>query len=100
MCLVNGPIIFDAGYFGESVPPDSGLVSIIKAHGYYGQRSITDITNLNLTTEQIIKTNGTAVLLFRNPYKAIYGYRHTLKAGHTGHTNAAQFIGPGLFSLL
>ena len=25
------------GYFGDSVPHYSGLVSIIKAHGYYGQ---------------------------------------------------------------
>ena len=100
ICLVNGPIIFDAGYSGESVPSDSGLVSIIKAHGYYGQTGGPTSTNLNLTTEQIIKTNGSAVILFRNPYEAIYGYRHTLKAGHTGHTNASQFIGPGFFPVM
>ena len=98
ICLETGAIIFVTGYFGESVPSNSGLVSIIKAHGYYGQTGPAS-TYLHLTTEEILKTNGNAVVLIRNPFRAICGYRHTLKAGHTGHTNASQFIAPGLFHL-
>ena len=84
------------GFFGESVPSDSGLLSMIKAHGYLGQTGSAS----NLTTEEILKTNGRAVVLVRNPFRAIYGYRHLNIAGHTGHSNASHFIGPGLFTFL
>ena len=95
-------IIFVAGYFGESVPSNSGLVSIIKAHGDYGISGFASKHEPmkyteGRTTEEILKTNGSAVVVFRNPFQAIYGYRHLNIAGHTGHANASQFIGPGLF---
>ena len=85
------------GYYGESVPSDSGLLSIIKAHG--SLKHMQTRTAFNLTAEQIFKTNGSAVVLVRNPFRAIYGYRHLQFAGHTGHTNSSQFIGPGRFTL-
>ena len=91
-------IILVEGYFGESVPSNSGLVSIIKAHGDYGISKHEPMKYTEgRTTEEILKTNGSAVVVFRNPFRAIYGYRHLNNAGHTGHANASQFIGPGLF---
>ena len=86
------------------MPPDSGLVSIVKSHGYYGQYHYnfeeqkkvdwgSDYTNF-----EIMAADGKAVLLLRNPYTCIYGYRHLIQAeDHTGQTNAAsQFVGTGI----
>ena len=85
------------------MPPDSGLVSIVKSHGYYGQYHYdfeeqkkvdwgSDYTNF-----EIMAADGKAVLLLRNPYTCIYGYRHLIQAeDHTGQTNASQFVGTGI----
>ena len=89
--------IYITGYFGESVSSDSGLISIIKAHGHCVQIRSEKFWSSSYTTEEIRKTNGRAVVLVRNPFTAIYGYRHVTTAGHTGHTTSSQFIGPGQF---
>ena len=86
------------------MPIDSGLVSITKAHGYYGQTKEKMLRNgvkkswsNTYTAEEIWKTNGRAVVLIRDPFRTIYGYRHLDQAGHTGHADASQFIASGIF---
>ena len=75
------------GYYGESLPYDSGLTSVIKAHG--------STTNEGTTSDQMSWTEGNAILLIRNPYKAIYGHRHLDAGGHVGYADASHFFGPG-----
>ena len=69
------------------MPYDSGLTSVIKAHG--------STTNEGTTSDQMMWTNGNAILLVRNPYKAIYGHRHLDAGGHVGYADASHFFGPG-----
>ena len=73
------------GFFGESLPVCSGLTSVVKGHGYGN----TDL-QLNLTDEK-------AILLIRNPYEAIYGYRHYLFNGPHGHADISKFKGKGVY---
>ena len=73
------------GFFGESLPVCSGLTSIVKGHGHGN----TDL-QLNLTDEK-------AILLIRNPYEAIYGYRHYLFNGPHGHADISKFKGKGVY---
>jgi len=75
------------GYYGESIPFDSGLTSVIKAHG--------STTNEGTTSEQMKWTEGNAILLIRNPFKAIYGHRHLDAGGHVGYADASHFFGAG-----
>ena len=77
------------GYYGESLPFDSGLTSVIKAHG--------STTNEGTTRDQMEQTDGNAILLIRNPYKAIYGHRHLDAGGHVGYADASHFFGPGIY---
>ena len=39
--------------------------------------------------------NSTAILLIRNPFKAIIGHRHLDEGGHTGHASPKSFMGRG-----
>ena len=41
------------------------------------------------------ETQGTAILLMRNPYLAIYGYRNYLFEGHKGIADVSRFLGKG-----
>ena len=43
------------------------------------------------------QTDGNAILLIRNPYKAIYGHRHLDAGGHVGYADASHFVGPGIY---
>ena len=89
------------GYFGESVPFNSGLITVVKGHGHYfsgypGNTGVQPISRENETIEQILETNGNGIILIRNPYHVIVGYRHQLLApGHTEHAKASAFIGKG-----
>ena len=55
---------------------------------------------LNDTLDQMYKTQGAAVLLMRNPYRAIYGYRHYTFAGRVRYTDVSKFFGDGKFAVL
>ena len=44
---------------------------------------------MNLTDEK-------AILLIRNPYEAIIGYRHYFFTGQHGHADIAKFKGKGV----
>ena len=63
------------------------MTSVIKAHG--------STTNEGTTKSQLELTEGNAILLIRNPYKAIYGHRHLDAGGHVGYADATHFYGPG-----
>ena len=76
-----------SGFVGESLPYDSGLTSVIKTHG--------STTNQGTTSDHMMWTEQNAILLIRNPYKAIYGHRHLDAGGHVGFTDSSHFIGPG-----
>ena len=41
--------------------------------------------------------NSTAILLIRNPFKAIIGHRHLDEGGHTGHASPKSFVGRGKY---
>ena len=60
---------------------------MIKAHG--------STTNEGSTHEQMEWTEGNAILLIRNPFKAIYGHRHLDAGGHVGYADASHFFGTG-----
>ena len=77
---------FITGFFGESLPFDSGLTSVIKGHGHQGPGDIEF---------QMYSTGEKAILMIRNPYHAIYGYRHYTFHGQLGHADASHFIGKG-----
>ena len=57
------------GFFGESLPFGSGLTSVTKGHGHQGPGDIEF---------QMYSTGKSGILWIRNPYHAIYGYRHFL----------------------
>merc|ERR1719400_101298 len=40
------------------------------------------------------RTHRDGIILIRNPYRAIYGYRHLNDGGHLGLADASKFFGP------
>ena len=89
------------GLFGEAVPFDSGLVTLIKGHGNYNPEDVQRINYLEPTTKkedfinQMRITNNNAILLIRNPYHVIYSYRNYVKKGDSGHAKDSYFFGAG-----
>ena len=89
-----------AGFHGETLPPVSGLTSVIKGHGHYSNKIINDeeLSDPGDTEHQMSLTKQKAILLIRNPYDAIYGYRHYVFHGQHGHTDISKFLGKGKLS--
>ena len=87
------------GFHGEIIPHDSGLTSVIKGHGHYSplgfNKRTNDFSKPEDTSKQMRETQGTAILLMRNPYLAIYGYRNYLFEGHKGIADVSRFLGKG-----
>ena len=91
------------GFHGESLPFDSGHTSVIKGHGHYSPLGFdtrwSEQSVLNDTFDQINKTQGVAVLLMRNPYRAIYGFRHYTSGGRVQYTDVSKFFGDGKYAV-
>ena len=95
------------GFYGEAVPVDSGLVTLIKGHGNFNpggnQRlNLVDITTPDhITTDEIKKTDNNAILLIRNPYHVIYSYRNYVEKKSSPnwrrHATEDKFIGTGKY---
>ena len=72
---------------------------MVKAHGYAGRGVVSKVWNQpNDTFFQMEQTNGRAILLIRNPYHAIFGFRNHISGGHLGHADSSMFTGPGNFT--
>lgn len=92
------------GYYGEGVPYDSGMTLAVKSHGFTtGNFSLRAVSPTTSEVERrqhnhIKELNSTAIVLIRNPFRAIIGHRHLDEGGHTGHAKEESFLGPGKFS--
>ena len=75
--------------------------AIVDAHGYYIKHgSNIDLKDVDwspdYTSKEILETSGNAAILFRNPFEALYAYRHLTYESHAGDTTAYQFFGKGI----
>ena len=97
-------IFVSLGYHGESLPFNSGMTTVIKSHGstidfHRSQQHLRSDVRINARTDHEMKrTHRNGIVLIRNPYRAIYGYRHLNDGGHLGHADASKFFGPGVYS--
>ena len=91
--------VIAAGFHGETLPPVSGLTSVIKGHGHYSNKVISEeLSSLGDTEQQMSLLKEKAILLIRNPYDTIYGYRNYVFHGQHGHADISKFLGKGKFS--
>jgi hypothetical protein len=73
----------------------------IKTHGFTtGNFTLRAVANDTLASvrranNHILELNNTAIVLIRNPFKAIIGHRHLDSGGHTGFAKESEFLGPG-----
>jgi len=85
------------GFLGEAVPYNSGLLSAIKAHGYFRVHKHFYFSKPEDLLNEITLTNRKAVLLIRNPYRVIYSFRnHVITGDHQFHANISDYLGPGI----
>ena len=94
--MYNDVTIRKKGFYGEGVPADAGLVLTIKTHGHTTGKGANVDRKLQLSYNHHDEVNHTAILLIRNPYKAIIGHRNLDSAGHTGFAKQDQFRGAGI----
>ena len=82
------------------MPYNSGLLSVVKAHGYFRVGKSFSFNKPEDLKNEINWTNRKAVLLIRNPYRAIYSYRNTaITKRHSLHANISDFFGQGILWL-
>ena len=71
----------------------------IKSHGYtteaFSKKALNSSEESRWAHNHIVELNKTAILLVRNPFRAIIGHRHLDEAGHTGHAKTSMFQGEG-----
>ena len=85
---------FSSGHLGEGVPYNSGLLSVVKAHGYIRIKERYKWSLPEDLLSEMHLANGTAVLLIRNPYRAFYSFANHM-VNHLGHANISHFFGRG-----
>ena len=61
------------GFYGEGVPAGDGLVMTVKTHGHTTGPGAHVASKLKLEYNHHAEVNHSAILLIRNPYKAIIG---------------------------
>ena len=99
--MYNDVAIAHKGYYGEGIAYDSGMTVAIKSHGFTTGNYSLAVATGKLSKEErqqhnhITELNSTAILLIRNPFKAIIGHRNLDEGGHTGHTKEMSFQGLG-----
>jgi hypothetical protein len=84
-----------SGFYGEAIPHDSGLVVVVKSHGHTTGKGDDMTREEQKGQNHIAELNGTAVIVVRNPFKAIIGHRHLDEGGHTGYAKRDRFAGNG-----
>ena len=67
----------------------------IKTHGHTTGDGAKAPRDQQLRFNHFAEVNHTAILLIRNPYKAIIGHRNLDSGGHTGFAKDDQFRGAG-----
>ena len=71
----------------------------IKSHGFttgpFAKKAINEPKSTRKLNNHQKELNSTAILLIRNPFRAIIGHRHLDEGGHTGHAPLKSFVGPG-----
>ena len=101
------------GFYGEGVPAEAGLVMTVKTHGHTTGEGAHVASKIKVEYNHHTEVNHTAILLIRNPYKAIIGnnnkpvppsplmqhffsgHRNLDTGGHTGFAKESQFEGAG-----
>ena len=81
---------------------NSSLTSVVKAHGHYSSSNlyyVDPVTRPEDTIVQMNYTQCTAILLIRNPYRVLYGYRNYNSGGHFSHAGRDAFEGQGAFTM-
>ena len=74
------------------MPCHSGMLSVVKGHG----KNTMGHNDTNETKIQIKELQVNAILLIKNPFRILIGYRNHLSAGWKGHAQASIFSGTGM----
>lgn len=99
--MYNDITIAQKGYYGEGILYNSGMTIAVKSHGFttgnFSLKAVDEKTSNSFRRlhNHMKELNSTAIVLIRNPFKAIIGHRHLDEGGHTGHAKAESFIGKG-----
>ncbi len=79
--IFNDYLSFYTGFYGEAIPFDSGMTVAVKSHGFTTGKNVLKAVDIRTseatrkTLNHIKELNQTAILLVRNPFKAIIGHR-------------------------
>ena len=71
--MYNEISLRDKGFYGEVVPTDAGLVLTVKTHGHTTGAGAHVSSKQKGEYNHHSEVNHSAILLIRNPYKAIIG---------------------------
>lgn len=91
--MYNDLMLGTKGLYGEVVPWDSGMTVAIKSHGHTTGQGVEQPRELQVNYNNFEEFDKRAILLIRNPFRAIIGHRHLDSGGHTGFADEDQFIG-------
>ena len=86
---------------GVKVNSDLRSFATVDAHGYYIKHGnnidLKDVDwSPDYTSKEILETSGNAAIVIRNPFEALYVYRHLTFGSPEGDTTAHQFFGKGI----
>merc|ERR1711976_995678 len=93
--MYNDVTLGSKGFYGETVSPSSGMTVVIRSHGITTNKGSWVPRSEQHLYDHIDELNKTAILLIRNPFRAIIGHRNLDAGGHTGLANSSQFKGEG-----
>ena len=71
--MYNDIMLRKKGFYGEGIPADSGMVLTVKTHGHTTGEGAHVARDKQVMYNHHREVNNTAILLIRNPFKAIIG---------------------------
>ena len=71
------------------------MTSVVKSHGFTTGSCLMEPRQEQIRCNHFEELNHKAVLLIRNPFKAIIGHRNLDSGGHKGFAKIEQFKGKG-----
>ena len=77
--MYNDIMLRKKGFYGEGIPADSGMVLTVKTHGHTTGEGAHVAREKQVMYNHHREVNNTAILLIRNPFKAIIGKKTKLQ---------------------
>ena len=88
-------LLHSTAFYGEGIRHDQGMTVAVKSHGFTTGDCLYQPRSEQVHCNHFKNFRSRAILVIRNPFKAIIGHRNLDSGGHKGFAKGEDFRGQG-----